>query len=142
MEEKVLKVIEFDVNCTPSQTFLENYCRAISFNEPQVLTYASFLLDLALIKAEFLQFKTSHLTVCALVVALNHEMKRSGLDYQEKLIELDEVMQMEQHNPASFLKCRSYFEKFSNFHGLDEAQEKRFTSLVLKYAGTGAVRFP
>lgn len=95
MEERVLKVIEFDVNCTPSQTFLENYCRAISFNEPQVLTYASFLLDLALIKAEFLQFKTSHLTVCAMIVALDHEMKRSGVDYREKLIELDEVMQME-----------------------------------------------
>ena len=50
-ETKVLKTIEFDVNCTPSQTFLENYSRAIHVSEPRVLIYASFLLDIALIKA-------------------------------------------------------------------------------------------
>eukprot|EP00354_Favella_ehrenbergii_P006901 CAMPEP_0170475848 /NCGR_PEP_ID=MMETSP0123-20130129/17435_1 /TAXON_ID=182087 /ORGANISM="Favella ehrenbergii, Strain Fehren 1" /LENGTH=43 /DNA_ID= /DNA_START= /DNA_END= /DNA_ORIENTATION= len=27
MEAKVLMTLEFDVNCTPSQTFLENYSR-------------------------------------------------------------------------------------------------------------------
>ena len=70
METKVLQVIEFDVNCTPSQTFLENYSRATFLNEPRVLIYASFLLDLALIKAEFLQFKTSTLTFCALAMSL------------------------------------------------------------------------
>ena len=54
METKVLKVIEFDVNCTPSQTFLENYSRAIDVREPRVLIYASFLLDLSLLKVDFL----------------------------------------------------------------------------------------
>ena len=54
METKVLTVIEFDVNCTPSQTFLENYSRAIDVREPRVLIYASFLLDLSLLKVDFL----------------------------------------------------------------------------------------
>ena len=70
METKVLKVIEFDVNCTPSQTFLENYSRAIKVQEPQILIYTSFLLDLSLLKVEFLQFKTSNITLCALAIAL------------------------------------------------------------------------
>jgi len=70
METRVLQVIEFDVNCTPSQTFLENYSRAAFISQPRVLNYASFLLDLALIKVEFLQFKTSLVTFCALAMAL------------------------------------------------------------------------
>jgi len=73
LETKVLKTIEFDINCTPSQTFLENYSRAIHASEPRVLIYASFLLDLALIKAEFLHFKTSNITVCAIAIALYRE---------------------------------------------------------------------
>jgi len=95
MEKKVLHVIEFDVNCTPSQTFLENYCRAIDLDEPRVLIYASFLLDLALIKAEFLQFKTSQLTVCALVMALRHQMQVTNRSYIDKLQHLEEVMELE-----------------------------------------------
>jgi len=59
MECKVLTVIEFNVNCSPSQTFLENYSRAINVSEPRVLIYASYLLDIALIKYDFLKFTTS-----------------------------------------------------------------------------------
>ena len=75
MELEVLKVIEFDVNCTASQTFLENYSRVIftRFPDPNVLIYASFLLDLAMIKTEFLQFETSIITLCALSLSLQHE---------------------------------------------------------------------
>ena len=78
METKVLTVIEFDVNCTPSQTFLENYSRAIDVREPRVLIYASFLLDLSLLKVDFLQFKTSHITLTALAIALHREQKITG----------------------------------------------------------------
>ena len=73
MECKVLTVIGFDVNCCPSQTFLENYSRAVSVSEPRVLLYASYLLDIALIKYEFLKFRTSHLTVCALAIAMRRD---------------------------------------------------------------------
>ena len=54
MEKKVLTVLQFDLNVTPSQTFLEIYSRAISMNDHRVLMYASFLLDVALFKTEFL----------------------------------------------------------------------------------------
>ncbi len=73
MEFKVLTVVKFDVNCTPSQTFLENYCRAIRVNIPRVLIYASYLLDLSLLKAEFLSIETSHLTLVALSIAIRRE---------------------------------------------------------------------
>ena len=73
MECKVLTVIEFEVNCSPSQTFLENYSRAINVSEPRVLIYASYLLDIALLKYDFLKFKTSHLTICALAIALTRD---------------------------------------------------------------------
>ena len=73
METKVLQVLEFDVNCTPSQTFLENYSRAAGVSRPSVLIYTSFLLDLSLIKSEFLTFKTSQVTCCALAIALSRD---------------------------------------------------------------------
>lgn len=78
METKVLRAIEFDINCTPSQTFLENYSRAIHVSTPSVLIYASYLLDVALIKTEFLHFKTSHITICALAIALLREQRRGS----------------------------------------------------------------
>lgn len=73
MECKVLTVIEFEINCSPSQTFLENYSRAINISEPRVLIYASFLLDIALLKYDFLKFKTSHLTINALAIAMSRD---------------------------------------------------------------------
>lgn len=54
METLVLTTIEYDVNCTPSQTFLEVYARAILISDRRVLVFASFLLDIALLKVEFL----------------------------------------------------------------------------------------
>ena len=95
MECKVLSIIEFDINCCPSQTFLENYSRAIFVSEPRVLIYASYLLDIALIKYEFLRFKTSHLTVCALAIAMQRDEKLSRQNYQDKLNYLQEIMKIE-----------------------------------------------
>ena len=96
METKVLQVLEFDVNCTPSQTFLENYSRAAGVSKPSVLIYTSFLLDLALIKSEFLTFKTSHLTCVALNMALRREIAlQQDQDHKDELQYLYEIMDQE-----------------------------------------------
>lgn len=70
MEAFILNSIEFEINCTPSQTFLENYAGAILVSDPRVLIFASFLLDIALLREEFLQFRTSHVTMSALDISL------------------------------------------------------------------------
>ena len=101
METKVLSVIEFDINCTPSQTFLEHYSRGINVTKPSVLIYASFLLDLALLKDEFLQFKTSDITVCALIIAMSRESKLTGRSFDAELHRLDGIRGFENFDDAT-----------------------------------------
>ena len=141
METDVLKVIAFDINCTPTQTFLENYSRAIGVSEPRVLIYTSFLLDLSLIKAEFLYFRPSHITVCALAMAIMREQRLTGQDYSEKLHYLEEVMELEQYDGQTFKQCKRLFDKFTGKLGTEGLHLPNTTSLVRKYAGTGALNF-
>ena len=54
MECKILTVLEFDINLPPASTFLENYSRFSNVSDPEVLIYASFLIDLLLINAEYI----------------------------------------------------------------------------------------
>ena len=112
MECKVLTVIEFEINCCPSQTFLENYSRAICVSEPRVLIYASYLLDIALIKYDFLRFKTSHLTVCALAIAMHRDEKLSKQNYQDKLSYLQEIMEIEGYDQETFTACKRQFDAY------------------------------
>ena len=112
MEFKVLTVVKFDVNCTPSQTFLENYCRAIRINIPRVLIYASYLLDLSLLKAEFLSIETSHLTLVALSIAIRREQSLSGVDFDEQYKHIDLIMDLERCSEKKLLETIKLFEKY------------------------------
>ena len=136
MESKVLTAIEFDINCTPSQTFLENYSRAINVDEPQVLFYASYLLDLALIKAEFLRFRTSHITVCALAIAMFRAQQATRQCFQGKLRDLEGLMRLEKYDPETFQQCKTLFDYYRKRH-----VARTYSSLVHKYAETGVVNF-
>lgn len=133
----MLTSIEFNVNCTPSQTFLENYARAILISEPRVLTFASFLLDIALLKEEFLQFRTSHITMCALAIALDREQRITKKNYGMKQDYLFEVMRVESYDDNTYESCR----KMMNRHREAAKTDKKNLSLVGKYAGTGVVNF-
>ncbi len=141
METDVLKVISFDINCTPTQTFLQNYSRAIGVSEPRILIYASFLLDLSLIKAEFLHFRPSHITVCAIALAIIREQKLTGLDFQEKLTYLEEVMGLEQYDNHTFKQCKRLFDKFTGKLGTEGLHLPNMNSLVRKYGSSGALKF-
>ena len=110
METKVLQVLEFDVNCTPSQTFSENYSRAAGVSRPSVLIYTSFLLDLSLIKSEFLTFKTSQVTCCALAIALRRDQSFREDHSDEELDYLKEIMHQEQFSSNIFNQCKTIFE--------------------------------
>ena len=80
--------------------------------EPRILIYASFLLDLSLLKVDFLQFKTSHLTLSALAIALHREQKITGKSYQEKLIYMQEVMKIENYTHEQFKACKDLFNNY------------------------------
>ena len=69
-ECQILTVLQFDLNFTAPSVFLENYSRAIQMSDPAVLVYTSYLLDLALLRVDFLRYKQSELVVCALKIAL------------------------------------------------------------------------
>ena len=69
-ESQILSVLQFDLNYTAPSVFLENYSRAIPMSDPAVLVYTSYLLDLALLRVDFLRYKQSELVVCALKIAL------------------------------------------------------------------------
>ena len=140
METIVLSVIEFDINCTPSQTFLEHYSRRFNVTNPSVLIYASFLLDLALLKDEFLQFKTSDITVCALIIAMNRESSLTGRSFDAELHRLHRNRGFENFDDETYKKCLSCFSHCSDPNRLD-SESKLVNSLVLKYAHTGVVHF-
>lgn len=140
MEYKVLHVIQFDVNCTPSQTFLENYSRALGVSDQRVLVYASYLLDLALIKAEFLRFKTSEVSLCALEIAMLRESRLSKLDFSAEFDYMRKVKEMEQIDTRTYQEIvRLYKKSTSTIFG--QAESQIFTSLVLKYSTTEVVSF-
>ena len=69
METKILTVLQFELNFTPPSIFVENYCRAIHMSDPIVLIYVSFLLDVSLLRLEFLRYRQSELVVCAMQLA-------------------------------------------------------------------------
>ena len=69
METKILTVLQFELNFTPPSIFVENYCRAIHMSDPIVLIYTSFLLDVSLLRLEFLRYRQSELVVCAMQLA-------------------------------------------------------------------------
>ena len=70
MECKILTVLEFDINLPPASTFLENYSRFSNVSDPEVLIYASFLIDLLLINAEYIQYAPSTVVLVALQLSL------------------------------------------------------------------------
>lgn len=77
-EFQILSVLQFDLNYTAPSVFLENYTRAILMSDPAVLVYTSYLLDLALLKVDFLRYKQSELVVCTLKMALLHVQELSS----------------------------------------------------------------
>ena len=113
MEIKVLHEVDFDVNCPSSQTFLENYSQAAFIKIPRVLTYASYLLDLALIKVKFLQFKTSNVAFCALYVALEREKMLSGPCFEAEMQSLNQIKIVEGLSDTTFAQCTRLFEKIT-----------------------------
>ena len=77
-EFQILSVLQFDLNYTAPSVFLENYTRAILMSDPAVLVYTSYLLDLALLRVDFLRYKQSELVVCGLKMALLHVQELSN----------------------------------------------------------------
>lgn len=75
-------------------------------SEPRVLIYASYLLDIALLKYEFVEFKTSLLTICALAIALQRDQTLQLVSYEEQLSHLNEVKKIERLDSATFLGCK------------------------------------
>lgn len=75
-------------------------------NDARVLTFASFLLDISLLKADFVQFKTSHVTLSALAIALEREQRIAGKNFAKESEYLYEVMQMENFDEETYLQCK------------------------------------
>ncbi len=75
METSILSTLQYDLNLPPAPIFLENYSRAMQFSDPAVLIYASFLIDLFHMKAEYLKFRPSLTVAVALDLSLQfHEI--------------------------------------------------------------------
>ena len=103
-----------------------------------MLLYASFLLDISLVYADFLHFRTSQVTVCALAIALYREQKLTGASFEKELSYLQEVMRMEEFDTHTFRECKSLFDRYR-----EKATETKNgpKSLIRKYAASGAVIF-
>ena len=71
MEASVIIALEFNIHCTVPATLLESYSLAVgAYNDSSVLIYASFLIDLSLLVADFFKFKTSLIVIVALAMGL------------------------------------------------------------------------
>ena len=72
METSVISVLEFNIHCTVPATLLESYSIAVgAYQDSNVLVYASFLIDLSLLVADFFKFKTSLIVIIALAMGLS-----------------------------------------------------------------------
>jgi len=76
METSVISALEFNIHFTIPATLLESYSIAVNAcGDSSVLVYASFLIDLSLLVADFMKFKTSLVVIVALAMGLSIPIK-------------------------------------------------------------------
>ena len=72
MEVSLVRHLDFDLHFATPSSFLESYSMAVGcIHDREVLVHTSFLIDVTLISASFLRFKTSLVVICALAKSLS-----------------------------------------------------------------------
>ena len=113
METNILSILEFDINLPPASTFLENYSRAIHVNEPKVLIYASFLIDLFLMKEEFIRFSPSLVVAVSLDLSLKfHSLIAQDDTFSRSQEVLKEIMKSQSFSPEDVSKCTLLIQRY------------------------------
>jgi hypothetical protein len=74
MEFLILSTLSFDMTFPTCNRFLEKYMKLLE-NDAQVMQYAQFLIDLALVDMRMLQYTPSVLTASAITLAYKTKVK-------------------------------------------------------------------
>ena len=140
METKILTVLNFDLNFTPPSVFVENYSRAIHMSDPIVLVYTSFLLDVALLRLDFLRYKQSELVICAMQLAFEQVrtlQEGKGQNFSTQMAHLAVVIDREGFNQNHLNSCR---ERLDHHRRSEHIQPH--PSIIKKYKSTGVIQVP
>ena len=140
METKILSVLQFDLNYTPPSVFVENYSRAIHMSDPIVLVYTSFLLDVALLRLDFLRYRQSELVICAMQLAFEQVrtlQDGQGHSFATEMAHLGVVIDREGFNIQKLNSCRERLD-----HHRRNEHIAPHPSILKKYKATGLIQQP
>lgn len=109
----ILTYLEFDINLPSAPIFLENYSRAMQFSDSKVFIHASFLIDLFLMKPEYLLYRPSLVVAVALDLSLQiYEIVHPDKGYNNRRVGLRIIMNAQDFDPNQVQECRTHIQRY------------------------------
>jgi hypothetical protein len=83
MEADIVKTLDFNLIFNTSYSFLEPFCKLVEF-EPKKFYLAQYILELALLDANFLKYRQSMLA-CSAIYLIN-KIKKSEIAWPDIIV--------------------------------------------------------